>query len=157
VQGKIPSDLPLAFRQFFSQSREPSPSKVPALKSSATAVAFPSQLTQPLPFPPAPANGELTRSEQFFSSATSIDVRALKIASDAEFHLFMDLRAEHKWVTYSMTSTRWIRATNDYNARLQESGIQDVILKNPRALMDKLAEVEPIIADRILKNDYIGM
>jgi len=69
----------------------------------------------------------------------------------------MDLRAEHKWVTYSMTTTRWIRATNDYNQRLQQLGHQDVILKNPRAIMDKLADVEIAIADRILKNNYVGM
>jgi len=148
--------LPSAFSNFFTQrSSQPGSHKAtPALPFTVAkhTAAFPSHLTQPLPLP---VDAKQTQSEQFFLSATNVDIRALTIAKGLEFYIFMDLRAEYKWVTYSMTTTKWVHATNEFNSRLRKSGIQDVILKSPRAVMDKLAEIEDVIADRILKNNYL--
>ena len=101
---------------------------------------------------------ELTRSQLIFSLATQTDPRTLTIQRGDEFFLFMDLRAEHQWASYKMTSHKWILATKAYNLRLQSScslNGHSYIAKNPRALMDKLSEIEQIIAHRITTGNYM--
>ena len=61
--------------------------------------------------------------------------------------MFMELCAEQKWVTYKMTPAQYARATNDFNDQLKRLDDLTIVLKHPRAIMDKLAEVEAIIAD----------
>lgn len=111
---------------------------------------------EPLPLPADKTS--LTRSQLIFSLATQTDPRTLIIQRGDEFFLFMDLRAEHQWASYKMTSHKWILATKAYNLRLQSScsskGLS-YIAKNPRALMDKLSEIEQMIAHRISTGNYM--
>ncbi|KAF8186240.1 hypothetical protein BJ912DRAFT_927161 [Pholiota molesta] len=115
---------------------------------------------QPLvPLPPSLKEKGLTRSQLIFSLGTSIDPRALRITEDDEFYLFMDMRAEFQWTTFGMTTSKWASATSDYNKRLEELGRKkkiNVIKKNPRALMDKLNEIEPKISERLQSRDYFS-
>jgi len=43
----------------------------------------------------------LTRSQSLFSVYMGLDARALEINGSNEFFLFMDLRAERRWVSYN--------------------------------------------------------
>jgi hypothetical protein len=61
----------------------------------------------------------LTRSQSLFSLYTGVDACALAINSSEEFYLFMDLRAEQRWVSYNMNSRKWLTATNEFNCRLE--------------------------------------
>ena len=109
---------------------------------------------QPLTPPPTPG---LTRSELLFSVGTAVDVRSLAIQGDLEFYLFMDMRAEFQWTSFTMTSQKWVSATVAYNKTLKERGnLQGVpvVKKNPRALMDKLSEVEPKISKRLITKNF---
>lgn len=114
-------------------------------------------LRRPLRIPePLQARG-LTRSQLIFSIGTSIDPRALKINGDDEFYLFMEQRAQNRWTSFGMTTPKWAAATNIYNAQLEELSKKKhfvFIKKNPRALMEKLAEIEPKILDRVSRNNY---
>ncbi|OBZ69972.1 hypothetical protein A0H81_10475 [Grifola frondosa] len=110
----------------------------------------------PVP-PPVDELKGLTRSERLFCVCTGIDVRALQIETDIEYYLFMDMRYDGQWASFSMTSRKWVTVTAEYNAKLAEklSGTEvKVILKNSRALVDKLGEVEGLIIDKISRNDY---
>jgi hypothetical protein len=112
------------------------------------------KLASPLQLP----DSQLTRSQRLFSIATQTDVRSLAIKDDAEFYLFMDMRAEKKWVSFNMTSHRWLTASQEYNARLQAQNDAkncSTIKKNPRALMDLLGTIEAKVSERIIKNDYV--
>lgn len=114
-------------------------------------------LRRPLKLPLAVQEKGLTRSQLLFSIATSIDARALKISGDDEFYLFMDMRAEHQWASFGMTAVKWASATQAYNIRLETLGKEkrfQVIKKSPRALVDKLNEVEPKIIERIRRKNY---
>jgi predicted acyltransferase (DUF342 family) len=115
---------------------------------------FPSDLTQPLPLPANPGGPKYTRSERFFLLATNVNIHALSIGKGEEFFMFMDLRAENKWVTYNMTTAHYLHATSDFNSRLQQQSNTLTTLKTARAIMDKLAEVEDIIANRIITKNY---
>lgn len=114
-------------------------------------------LRRPLRVPePLQARG-LTRSQLIFSMGTSVDPRALKITGDDEFYLFMDQRAQHGWTSFGMTTQKWASAAKLYNAQLEELGKKKhtvFIKKNPRALMEKLGEIEPKILDRVARNNY---
>ncbi|TRM55405.1 hypothetical protein BD626DRAFT_469578 [Schizophyllum amplum] len=98
-----------------------------------------------------------SRSELLFLHHTSLDPLALVIKGDVEFYLFMDMRAEEHWITYKMTSKHWIPATEKYNERLRQVCLKSsssYTPKNPRALFDKLAEIEPQILKRLNTGDY---
>ena len=111
---------------------------------------------EPLPLPADKSS--LTRSQLIFSLATQTDPCTLKIQRGDEFFLFMDLRKEHQWASFKMTSHKWVLATKAYNLRLQSSCSSkghSYVAKNPRALMDKLGEVEQMIAQRIATSNYL--
>ncbi|KAF8423457.1 hypothetical protein L210DRAFT_3570273 [Boletus edulis BED1] len=96
----------------------------------------------------------LTRSQRLFSLATNIDARALVLSESGEFYLFMDMRAESKWVSHEMTSKRWVEATAEYNKRLVAKCGPTAVLKHPLALLRKLGELEPRLMNRITKGHY---
>ncbi len=102
----------------------------------------------------------LTRSQSLFSILTGINVHALSIETSDEFFLFMDMRAELGWVSYNMTSHRWVLATVNYNSRLEALNLAKniaTIPKHPRALMEHLGAIETKIASRIARSDFTCM
>ena len=110
----------------------------------------------PLMLPRFAVDG-LTRSQRLFSLTTNIDPRSLLIQGDSEFYLFMDMRAESKWVSHEMTPKRWVEATADYNKRLvtkQPWSGPSAVLKHPLALSRKLGELEPKLMNRIVEGNY---
>ena len=66
----------------------------------------------------------------------------------------MDLRAQHKWITYNMSALGWVEAASIYNSALEEKKGAGAIRKTPRALMEKLEEVEKTIHFRLKNNDF---
>ena len=93
----------------FTGTIEPTPSPT-AAKTTSTMTGFPASTS-----PQASASAEshmpprccvdgLARSQRLFSLATNIDACALVIQESGEFYLFMDMRAEFKWVSHEMTS-----------------------------------------------------
>lgn len=106
---------------------------------------------------PLPAAQGLTRSQQLFAIGTGIHPFSLQIARGQEFYLFMHLRKEQQWRTFGMTPRKYVEATNLYNVELRQvarkHGLNGV-LKNPRALFDKLGEIEGAILKRIQKQDF---
>lgn len=111
-------------------------------------------LNCPLKLPPA---SKLTRSQHLFTIRTLMDPRMLAIKENMEFYMFMDMRAEFKWYSLSMTSQKWVSATRLYNERLADAGKDqgvEVVKKNPRALEEKLAAVESAILQRIEKHQF---
>ncbi|EGO27964.1 hypothetical protein SERLADRAFT_406875 [Serpula lacrymans var. lacrymans S7.9] len=111
-------------------------------------------------FQPVPPHNmpSISHSQRIFSIFTGIDPRSLVILTDREFYLFMDMRYQHKWVSFSMSAQKWVDATEMYNVALEElctrEGI-DIVRKNPRALFDKLGDVETAIIERMSTNNYI--
>ncbi|KAG2106101.1 hypothetical protein BD769DRAFT_1366791 [Suillus cothurnatus] len=95
-----------------------------------------------------------TRSQRLFSISTGIDPRSLTFQSSDEFYMFMDMQAEFKWLSYQMTSKRWVLATEEYNRRLMKKNGQSVVPKNPQALLRALGDIEPKLMSKITKNDY---
>ncbi|KAJ7937612.1 hypothetical protein B0H13DRAFT_1588397 [Mycena leptocephala] len=125
------------------------PPTIPATKSLE-------DLTAPLPKPKI-SDGlpKLSRSQQFFSAQTGTDPRSLKLHRGHEFYLFMDMRREFNWKSYDMSSKKWAEATKEYNVRLRRlPGGSQFIQKNPRALLEKLVEIEPHIAARLSAGDF---
>ena len=96
----------------------------------------------------------VTRSQRLFLSATQIHPNSLMIKGDAEFFLFMEMRAEFHWISYEMTSRKWVDATEEFNCRLVEKCGVSAIRKNPLALLRKLGELEPRVIERVLKDNY---
>ena len=68
--------------------------------------------------------------------------------------MFMDLRAENKWVTYNMMTAHYLHARSKFNLWLQQQSNALTTLKTAWAIMDKLAEVEDIIANQIITKNY---
>ncbi|KAF8191327.1 hypothetical protein BJ912DRAFT_849553, partial [Pholiota molesta] len=147
---------------------KPGNSVLPATSASgsqSTSAALPlppkpslDMLRRPLRIPSTLHDKDLTRSQIIFSIGTSVDPRALRISGDDEFYLFMDMRAELQWISFAMTTPKWAIATKAYNNRLEKLGKEKdliIVQKNPRALMDKLSEIEPVISDRHTRKDYI--
>ncbi|KAG0692816.1 hypothetical protein DFH29DRAFT_1043843 [Suillus ampliporus] len=95
-----------------------------------------------------------TPSQLFFSIATGIDPRSLTIRDSDEFYLFMDMRAEFKWLSYQMTSKRWVLAAEDYNHRLVKKKGKSVVQKNLQALLRALGDIKPKLMNKIIKGDY---
>ncbi|KAF8176924.1 hypothetical protein BJ912DRAFT_930520 [Pholiota molesta] len=152
-----PSTNTPTLNTFFKiQSQKPSntPPVQPAAQASSSKTTLSLEMLQrPLPKP----TKFLTRSQVLFSIGTSVDPQELRIAEGDEFFLFMDMRAEFQWISYAMTGSKWAAATNVYNKRLDDLGKKKnlrFIKKNPRALVDKLNEVEAQINNRIIKENY---
>ncbi|KAJ7150810.1 hypothetical protein C8R46DRAFT_1229750 [Mycena filopes] len=59
----------------------------------------------------------------------------------AEFYLFVEMRQELQWKASDMTSKKWANAVGEYNVRLARK-VPGAIAKTPRALVNKLGEVE---------------
>ncbi|KAF8054908.1 hypothetical protein FPV67DRAFT_1681291 [Lyophyllum atratum] len=121
------------------------PSSLPSLAIIASTTATSNSVTAMAPSLDAPLklssnHPNLTRSQ-----------------GNDEFFLFMDLRLEEGWASFNMNAQRWVAATDAYNRRLQalcEKRNIPFIKKNPRALLDKLGEIEPQIKRRIATGDY---
>jgi hypothetical protein len=101
---------------------------------------------------------KLTPSQHLFAISTGLDPRSMSIKGEDKFYLFMDMRAERKWVWFSMNSRKWVSETVDYNNQLKSinatKGVATV-KKNPRALVDFLGSIEPKISRWILDQDFI--
>ncbi|RDX40485.1 hypothetical protein OH76DRAFT_1366168 [Lentinus brumalis] len=127
----------------------------PTRSDTASTVAA---LTAPLSLPFTPSPSKLTPSERLFHVTTHINPLSLKIGESDEFFTFMDLRASEKWTSFGMTSHMWVKATVQYNKtladRCRKQGIAVPLPKLPRALVDKLHEVEAMIVKRVSLNDY---
>ena len=98
-----------------------------------------------------------TRSQSLFSTLTGINVHALSIETSDEFFLFMDMQEELGWVSYNMTSRRWVLAMANYNSRLGALNLPKNIVtipKHPHALMEHLGAVEMTITSRIAHSDF---
>ncbi|KAI1789749.1 hypothetical protein LXA43DRAFT_892226 [Ganoderma leucocontextum] len=151
----------------------PSTSSAPSTASPSTSLArrLPSFFSQcqldPMPDPtatpiclPAPVITGQMRSQRIISAATGFDPRSLKFPKDDNvgYFLFMDLRAKYKWVTHGMTAGMWVEAASIYNAALKAkktgASITPIIRKMPRALMEKLQEIESVVHHRKKNNDY---
>ncbi|KAJ7659704.1 hypothetical protein DFH06DRAFT_989526 [Mycena polygramma] len=54
-----------------------------------------------------------------------------------------------------MTSRTWVDVTTEYNTRLRKlTGGAQLVPKTPRALLEKLGDIEPKIAERRLANNF---
>ncbi|KAI0684783.1 hypothetical protein BC835DRAFT_1292151, partial [Cytidiella melzeri] len=113
---------------------------------------------QPLPLPDDMLG--LTRSARLFKIHTGIDPTALKIGGGAEYYLFMDLRQQHQWASHRMNSHSYVEAVQLYNDALAIANKNrpdcPTLRKNPRAIMDKLGEVEAEVLDRIRRSDFVA-
>lgn len=70
----------------------------------------------------------------------------------------MDMRAEFKWVTFNMTFKKYVIATIEFNSRMEQKAKEKgthFITKNPRALMEKLTEIEEKITERLSTKDFV--
>lgn len=100
---------------------------------------------------------DLTPSQALFSKLTELDARCLRIERGDEFYVFMDLRAELQWASFKMNAFKWVQATEEYNKRLTKANRKaqrPTIKKNPRALIEKLVDIEQKILSRIARRDY---
>ncbi|KAJ7585548.1 hypothetical protein C8J56DRAFT_1087508, partial [Mycena floridula] len=99
-----------------------------------------------------------TPSQVLFAVRTGIDPRSLVINSGVEFFTFMDMRADKNWSTIAMNPGKWNIATRDFNTALvhacAEQGLPVPINKSPRALSDKLTEIEMTILARIATKNF---
>ena len=111
-------------------------------------------LNSPLPL----SSLSLTRSQLIFSAATSINARSLSVERGDEFYLFMDMRETHQWSSFTMNSQKWVAATKLFNEALAQNrksrGLLPVIKKNPRALMEKLGEIEANVMKRLVTKNF---
>ncbi|KAI1782147.1 hypothetical protein LXA43DRAFT_906615 [Ganoderma leucocontextum] len=109
---------------------------------------------------PSPAIVGLTRSQRLFSVVTQVDPRSLtfgKGGSSHEFYLFMELRVTHQWATFQMSPYDWVCAASTYNTGIRKLNLErgtTFPLKTPRALLDKLSDVEAKIFSRIRDKNY---
>ncbi|KAI0696201.1 hypothetical protein C8T65DRAFT_583603, partial [Cerioporus squamosus] len=101
----------------------------------------------------------MTRSQRFLSIASGIDPRALTFGkgNSKEFFLFMTLRAQEQWSSFRMTPFDWLCAASRYNQEIEKLNTRERYsfpIKTPRALMEKLSEVELMILTRLQSGDY---
>lgn len=69
----------------------------------------------------------------------------------------MRLRKEQQWASFRMTPFDWVCAASLYNTELQKLNRERgraLVMKTPRALMEKLGELEPDILGRIATDNY---
>ncbi|KAG1843756.1 hypothetical protein F4604DRAFT_1596604, partial [Suillus subluteus] len=95
-----------------------------------------------------------TRSQHLFLISTGIDPCSLTFQSSDEFYMFMDMWSKFKWLSYQMTSKRWVLATEEYNRCLMMKNGQSVMPKNSQALLRALGDIELKLMSKITKNDY---
>ncbi|PIL26811.1 hypothetical protein GSI_11072 [Ganoderma sinense ZZ0214-1] len=104
---------------------------------------------------PIPIISGTTCSQILISLVTGLDPRSLKFSNDDdEFYMFMDLRATYKWVTYNILALTWVEAASIFNAALEKKRGKDAVRKTPRALMEKLEDIEKTIHFRIKNKDF---
>ncbi|KAI1782342.1 hypothetical protein LXA43DRAFT_906053 [Ganoderma leucocontextum] len=124
-----------------------------------------SQANAQLPVPnttyfPRPTVSGLTRSQRVFSIASGgVHPSSLSLTSIdyQEFNLFLRLRSRYRWTTSTMSPYHWVCAASVYNKELEqlnETTHTPRPLKTPRALMDKLFQLEPKLIARIISEDY---
>ncbi|KAJ7486317.1 hypothetical protein B0H11DRAFT_2015631 [Mycena galericulata] len=139
-------------------SAPPSPAKI-AQSSSTGAVGqtepILSDLTKLLPLPAEtnPLVHQLTRSQRLFLHGTGTNPKALEISKGQEFFVFMEMRKDLQWKASNMTSRKWAEAVGLCNTRLSAT-VPTAVPKSPRALMEKLDEIEHTILKRIAINDF---
>ncbi|KAJ7707568.1 hypothetical protein B0H17DRAFT_853971, partial [Mycena rosella] len=104
----------------------------------------------PLPAQTDPTVPRLTRSARLFLAGTGTNPKSLEIFRGSEFFLFMNMREELRWKSSDMTSRKWVEATALYNEHLGSGSVA----KRPRALSEKLGEVERTILNRIATNNF---
>lgn len=79
------------------------------------------------------------------------------IEDDDEFFVFMDLRLKYQWASFKMTSRQAVEAANAFNqemkARNSTAG-RLTVMKNPRAIVEKLTEMEEKIIRKIKTKNY---
>lgn len=122
---------------------------------TAAVLRKPFSLSDPLPLPDGPLG--LTQSEQIFTLATGQHPQSLRIDYGDEFYIFMRLRAEKKWWTCGMSPQTYVECTSVYNCELlglARTKGHTFVPKNPRALYDKLGDIEKSILTRIQKNSF---
>ncbi|KAK7027758.1 hypothetical protein R3P38DRAFT_3190841 [Favolaschia claudopus] len=129
------------------------PYSVPTTDPTPSVQLSVEELNKPLPLPDGTVN-KLTPSQLLFQTGTGINPRTLQIAYGAEFYAFMDLRLQRQWKTFEMTPKRWAADTELYNDKLRLLPGGSTSYKHPRALVDKLAEIEPKIIHRIQDDNY---
>ncbi|KAF8173443.1 hypothetical protein BJ912DRAFT_1079230 [Pholiota molesta] len=157
AQSTPAEDVPHAFFAF--QRRDLNkllPAAATPSKPTPSTVSL-DALRHPLPLPLSLQEEGLTRSQLIFSIGTAIDPRALRIDEGDEFFLFMDMRIEFQWTSFGMTAAKWASAAQIYNNRLEGLNKKkdvEFIKKNPRALADKLNEVERQINERNITKNY---
>ena len=112
-------------------------------------------LSTTLPLPTD--DSSLSRSQLLFKLGTQINPLSLTISTDEEYFLFMEMRRENKWVSFGMSAKRWVEATDLYNSRLIQQRMSrwlSTIPKNPRALFEKLGDVESQILERLATSNF---
>ena len=108
----------------------------------------------PLCLPIAQVTGP-TKSARIMSAATGFPTQSMTFPDDDdEFYLFMDLRAQLGWASSKLTCALWVEATSIYNAALEKKK-PGAFRKTPRALVEKLAQVEKQVIHRKKNNNYI--
>lgn len=88
---------------------------------------------------------------------TTIPADAFHIKTDVEFFLFMEMRCAQQWVSFQIQPRTWILITREYNQALR---VRNAVLglpttdKNPRAMMEKLGEIETAIMKRLSTKNF---
>ncbi|TCD65447.1 hypothetical protein EIP91_002660 [Steccherinum ochraceum] len=114
----------------------------------------------PLPSDWAPT-GRLSRTQLLFRAGTGLDPRALQIGvvDRQEYVLFMKMRTEQQWSSFSMTSRSWsaVGVIGSYNRRLKALSMLhgfEFVPKSSRALSRKLGEIESTIMLKVASGNY---
>ncbi|KAK6969492.1 hypothetical protein R3P38DRAFT_3500892 [Favolaschia claudopus] len=151
--GPAASQMPLSSTPNISSGSNSTSYCVPTTIATPSVQLSVEELNKPLPLPDGTAS-KLTPSQLLFQTGTGINPRTLQIAYGAEFYAFMDLRLQRQWKTFEMTPKRWAADTELYNDKLRLLTGGSTSYKHPRALVDKLAEIEPKIIHRIQDDNY---
>ncbi|PIL26529.1 hypothetical protein GSI_12287 [Ganoderma sinense ZZ0214-1] len=134
------------------------PSQAPSsIAAPPTTLNF-SAFYQTLKLPPVYITGK-TRSQRIFSIKTGVDPLSTKIEADDEHDLFMTLREKCQWVSHDMNPRKYVEAASVYNIELEKQNrlnayVSYTVRKTPRAIMDKLANVEDQVIKRLISNDF---
>ncbi|PIL30720.1 hypothetical protein GSI_06888 [Ganoderma sinense ZZ0214-1] len=128
--------------------------RLPSYFAKCRLTATPGPAAAPLCLP-VPIVSGTTRSQIIISVVTGLDPRSLKFPKNdsEEFYLFMELREHYKWVTYNMSALGWVEAASVYNTALEKKK-PGTVRKTPRALMEKLEEIEKTIHLRLKHKDF---
>ncbi|KAI0667040.1 hypothetical protein C8Q78DRAFT_413566 [Trametes maxima] len=143
-------------QEYFAVSRRPGVRSIGSKLSTPGGSSKDNDLNSKLP---AIDISGLSPLQRIFSIATGLNPMSTSISSGDEFFLFMNLRAGHKWVSHNMTPQKWVEAAALYNMELEKADrrlghFRGTVQKTPRALMDKLGDIEPIILRRLSDGDY---